>query len=114
MEGASWLSQRCRRTISSAPRPRRRVPWTADTAQAGSTRATPHQPPRTVTPTKAPAMSLLLARRRFIGIAAAAGGLGLIPVRGSARAETHLVTWTGHVMGAVATMQIHHHDRDAA
>lgn len=59
------------------------------------------------------AMSLL-SRRRFIGVTAAATGLGLVPFGRSARAEGHLVTWRGQAMGAVATLQVHHHDRRTA
>ena len=56
----------------------------------------------------------LLSRRRFIGITAAAAGLSLLPFGREARAEAHLVTWQGEAMGAVATLQVHHHDRAAA
>jgi thiamine biosynthesis lipoprotein len=54
------------------------------------------------------------SRRRFICIAAAAAGLELVPLRSGARAQTHLVTWRGVVLGAVATMQVHHPDRAVA
>ena len=56
----------------------------------------------------------LPSRRRFIGITAAAAGLGLLPFGRSAKADAHLVTWRGQAMGAVATLQVHHHDRTAA
>jgi thiamine biosynthesis lipoprotein len=59
-------------------------------------------------------MSPLLSRRRFIGVTAAAASLGLVPLGHPARAEAHLVTWQGQVMGAMATMQVHHHDRAVA
>lgn len=59
-------------------------------------------------------MSHLLSRRRFIGVAAAAAGLGLVPFGRAARAEAHLVTWRGQAMGAVAMLQVHHHDRATA
>jgi thiamine biosynthesis lipoprotein len=55
-----------------------------------------------------------LSRRRFIGITAAAGGLALLPFGLPASADAHLVTWHGQAMGAVASLQIHHHDRAAA
>ena len=55
-----------------------------------------------------------LSRRRFIGVTAAAAGLGFVPFGSAAGAEAHLVTWRGQVMGAVATLQVHHHDRAAA
>ncbi len=60
------------------------------------------------------AMRPLFSRRRFIGIAAAAAGLSLLPFGRRAKAEAHLVTWQGQAMGAVASLQIHHHDRAAA
>ncbi len=74
------------------------------------------RPPRqgTVTPTRETAVSPLLSRRRFIGISAAAAGLGLLPFGRAAKADAHLVTWRGQAMGAVATLQVHHHDRSAA
>ncbi|GAU87073.1 FAD:protein FMN transferase [Bosea sp. BIWAKO-01] len=56
----------------------------------------------------------VVTRRRIIGIAAAAGGLALLPLGCPARAEGHLVTWRGQCMGAVASLQIHHHDRAEA
>lgn len=56
----------------------------------------------------------LLSRRRFIGIAAAAAGLELVPLGRTAKAEGHLVTWRGQAMGAVASLQVHHHDRAVA
>jgi len=59
-------------------------------------------------------MSPRLSRRRFIGVSAAAAGLGLLPFRATAGAEAHLVTWRGQALGAAATLQIHHHDRTAA
>ena len=55
-----------------------------------------------------------LSRRRFICIAAAAAGLELVPLRPGAHAQTHLVTWRGVALGAVATMQVHHPDRAVA
>jgi thiamine biosynthesis lipoprotein len=53
-------------------------------------------------------------RRRLIGITAAAAGLCLLPPGRPVRADTHLVTWRGQAMGAVASLQIHHHDETAA
>jgi FAD:protein FMN transferase len=55
-----------------------------------------------------------LSRRRFIGITAAAAGLSLVPFGRAAWAEAHLVMWRGQAMGAVASLQVHHHDRAAA
>jgi FAD:protein FMN transferase len=59
-------------------------------------------------------MSPHLSRRRFIGITAAAMDLSLVPFGRPAEAGTHLVTWHGQAMGAVASLRIHHHDRSAA
>lgn len=59
-------------------------------------------------------MSPRLSRRRFIGVTAAAAGLGLVPLGRAPRADTHLVTWHGQAMGAMATLRVHHHDRTAA
>lgn len=59
-------------------------------------------------------MSRQLSRRRFIGITAAAAGLSVLPFGRKAQAQGQLVTWQGQAMGAMATMQIHHHDRAAA
>lgn len=59
-------------------------------------------------------MSAHLSRRRFIGVSAAAAGLNLLPLGGTAGAQARLVTWQGRVMGAAATLQIHHHDQAAA
>lgn len=59
-------------------------------------------------------MTPLVSRRRLIRISAAAAGLCLIPLGRAVRAEAHVVSWRGEAMGAVATLQIHHHDRIAA
>lgn len=59
-------------------------------------------------------MSHSFSRRRFIGITAAAAGLGLLPLGREAKAEAELVEWRGQAMGAVASLRIHHHDRAAA
>ncbi len=72
----------------------------------------PHR--RTLTPIRDFLMTRHLSRRRFIGVTAAAAGLGLLPFGRVARAEGHLVTWRGQAMGAVATLQVHHHDRAVA
>lgn len=50
-----------------------------------------------------------LSRRRFIRITAAAAGLGL-PLSRPARAGTAPVLWHGTMLGAVATMEVHHDD----
>lgn len=59
-------------------------------------------------------MSHTFSRRRFIGVTAAAAGLSLLPLGREAKAEAELVEWQGQVMGAVASLRIHHHDRAAA
>jgi thiamine biosynthesis lipoprotein len=64
-------------------------------------------------------MTRPLSRRRFIRISAAAAGLATAPGAALAQADgnlvaANLVTWRGTMLGAVATMQIHHHDRDEA
>ena len=58
-------------------------------------------------------MSTRLTRRRAIGVTAAAG-LSLVPLVRGARAEPGFVTWRGLLMGAVATLQVHHADRTTA
>jgi thiamine biosynthesis lipoprotein len=53
-----------------------------------------------------------VSRRRFIGLSAAAAGLGLLPLW-PGRAETappRLAIWRGVVLGADAQLQIHHPD----
>ncbi|MFH0296282.1 FAD:protein FMN transferase [Bradyrhizobium sp. 31Argb] len=53
-------------------------------------------------------MAAMLSRRRFICITAAAAGLSLVPFGRGARADANLLTWRGTMLGAVATMKIHH------
>lgn len=55
-------------------------------------------------------------RRRFIAIAAAAGGLPLLPctARSQPAATPNLRVWSGAALGADATMQIHHPDPEVA
>lgn len=59
-------------------------------------------------------MTGMLSRRRFIRICAAAAGLSVIPPGPRAKADASLVTWHGTMLGAVATMKIHHRDRHEA
>ncbi len=59
-------------------------------------------------------MASPVTRRRVIAITAAAAGLGLLPLRGRAAAQAEVVTWHGQAMGAIASMRLHHHDREAA
>ncbi len=59
-------------------------------------------------------MEPTISRRRFIGISAAFAGLDLVPFGGIAHADSRVVIWRGQAMGAVASLQIHHHDRSVA
>jgi thiamine biosynthesis lipoprotein len=59
-------------------------------------------------------MRRLISRRRFIRISAAAAGLAVTGFDGVAHANATLVTWRGTMLGAIATMQIHHEDRGEA
>ncbi len=52
---------------------------------------------------------MLVTRRRFIAISAAAGGLPLLPLA-PARAAPLLRVWSGTALGCDATLQIHHPD----
>jgi thiamine biosynthesis lipoprotein len=51
-----------------------------------------------------------LSRRRFIRISAAAAGLAVVPIGSPAKAVSSLLTWHGTMLGAVATIQVHHED----
>ena len=55
-----------------------------------------------------------ISRRRFVRISAAAAGLSLLPSGRPARAGATPVTWRGTMLGAVATMEIHHENRREA
>lgn len=55
-----------------------------------------------------------ISRRRFVRISAAAAGLGLYPTSQPVRAGVAPVTWRGTMLGAVATVEIHHDDRREA
>lgn len=59
-------------------------------------------------------MTRTISRRRFVSISAAAAGLALLPSGRPARARATMVTWRGTMLGAVATMEIHHEDRSEA
>ena len=93
---------RRRRARSRSPRP---------LASAGNGPPTPARPATRIEECD---MSHSVTRRRAIGITAAAAGLTLVPLGRAARAEASLVTWRGHAMGALASLQIHHTDRRAA
>lgn len=55
-----------------------------------------------------------IPRRRFLGITAAAAGLGLMPLTGPARAGARLTEWQGIALGANASIRIHHNDIEVA
>lgn len=55
-----------------------------------------------------------LSRRRFITITAAAAGFGFAGRVENAQAETAPITWRGSLMGANASLRIHHSDARAA
>ena len=59
-------------------------------------------------------MTRIISRRRFVRISAAAAGLGLSPSGLPARAGAEPAIWRGTVLGAVASMVIHHEDRSEA
>ncbi len=59
-------------------------------------------------------MTRNLSRRRFVRISAAAAGFSLMPSGFHARAGAAPVIWRGTMLGAVATMEIHHDDRGEA
>lgn len=55
-----------------------------------------------------------ISRRRFIHIGAAAAGLALPRSGFGATADAELIVWRGTLLGAAATMKIHHRARDEA
>jgi len=55
-----------------------------------------------------------ISRRRFIRISAAGAGLVVAPFGRAASVEAKLVTWHGTMLGAAATMKIHHEDEREA
>jgi thiamine biosynthesis lipoprotein len=59
-------------------------------------------------------MTRAISRRRFVRISAAAAGLSLLPSCRPARGATAPVTWRGTMLGAIATMEIHHENRGEA
>jgi FAD:protein FMN transferase len=59
-------------------------------------------------------MKTPLSRRRFIRISAAAAGLTAYSLGSRSEAASGAVTWRGTMLGAVATMEIHHPDRSEA
>lgn len=56
----------------------------------------------------------MVSRRRFISISAAAAGMSLAPLGRAAASDADVVVWRGTMLGAVATIEIRHHDRSAA
>ncbi len=61
-------------------------------------------------------MTRMLSRRRFVNISAAAAGLALLPLGRAAYADAdaNVAVWRGTMLGAVATMKIHHPNRAEA
>jgi thiamine biosynthesis lipoprotein len=59
-------------------------------------------------------MTRQISRRRFIRISVAAAGLAAVPIGSRAKAGSSLLTWHGTMLGAVATMQVHHEDQNEA
>lgn len=59
-------------------------------------------------------MTRLLSRRRFIRICGGAAGLSIASFDRPAFAGTAAGTWRGTMLGAIATMEIHHEDRREA
>jgi thiamine biosynthesis lipoprotein len=59
-------------------------------------------------------MTRAISRRRFIRISAAAAGFALAPAARALRAEAAPVTWRGTMLGAIATLEIHHRDTSEA
>lgn len=55
-------------------------------------------------------MASQITRRRAIRISASAAGLALLPFGMAGAAGVRMTTWRGIVMGAVATIDIHHRD----
>ncbi|BAM92464.1 nitrous oxide reductase accessory protein NosX [Bradyrhizobium oligotrophicum S58] len=56
-----------------------------------------------------------VSRRRFIRISAAVAGLAVVPFAShAAEAGPDLVEWRGTLLGAVATIKLHHRDRREA
>ncbi len=56
-----------------------------------------------------------ISRRRILSISAAAAGMALLPGLSRARATgSDPVVWRGHVLGAEASMELHHPDRNHA
>ena len=58
-------------------------------------------------------MMRVLSRRRFINISAAATGLALAPGRAAA-SDADVAVWHGTMLGAVATLKIHHREKAKA
>jgi thiamine biosynthesis lipoprotein len=65
-------------------------------------------------PIEEDAMTRTLSRRRFVRISAAAAGLSLLPSGRPSDADTAPITWRGTMLGAIATMEIHHKNRREA
>lgn len=59
-------------------------------------------------------MLATISRRRFLAITAAAAGLALQPELGRAADPSAAITWRGVLMGADASLRLHHPDEAAA
>ena len=59
-------------------------------------------------------MTGAISRRRFIRISGAAAGIALTPLGRVAASDRDAVVWRGTMLGAVATMEIHHAERREA
>ena len=59
-------------------------------------------------------MLATISRRRFLAITAAAAGLALAPELGRAADPSAAITWRGVLMGADASLRIHHPDAEVA
>jgi thiamine biosynthesis lipoprotein len=56
----------------------------------------------------------MLSRRRFINISAAAAGLALTPLGRTLASDADVAVWRGTMLGATATLKIHHPARAEA
>ncbi|WP_371260926.1 FAD:protein FMN transferase [Bradyrhizobium sp. Cp5.3] len=71
-------------------------------------------PPGAVRPTEESVIMPMLSRRRFINISAASAGLALAPLGRAVASDADVAVWHGTMLGATATLKIHHQARDEA
>lgn len=64
--------------------------------------------PAVVRPTEGTAAMQMISRRRFVNISAAAAGLALPTLGRAVASDADVVVWYGTMLGANATMKIHH------